>query len=171
MDYALSNAMMFFSGIQTLLVMYDIACQYSKKAEDRFQEGRAHLTWPEACIIFWAIGLFHIHGHQRDCFAKYAPNFIPGAGQVDGEIIETLWSPLNRIAGSTRAMSTSHRKEVIDDHMNDANWRKTVGMGTSHVLSRPGEIVRLPSCSENAVKTVGAGKNKRAVNDRVPEKH
>ena len=64
MDYALSEAIQFYAGIRTLLVMYDIACQYSKKAKTRFGEGGIHLTWPEAIIIFWAIGLFHIHGHQ-----------------------------------------------------------------------------------------------------------
>ncbi|KAH9829298.1 uncharacterized protein C8Q71DRAFT_718422 [Rhodofomes roseus] len=127
MDYALSQALRHHTGIQTFLIMYDIACQYSKKVLARFAQG-AHLSWPEAADIFWGIGLFHIHGHQRDCLPKYSPSFIPGAGQVDGEIIETLWAPLNRISGSTRAMATSHRKEVIDDHMNDANWRKTIGM-------------------------------------------
>jgi hypothetical protein len=26
-------------------------------------------------------------------------------------------------------MSTSHRREVIDDHMNDSNWKKLVDLG------------------------------------------
>ena len=26
-------------------------------------------------------------------------------------------------------MSTSHRKEVLDDHMNDVNWEKTTRVG------------------------------------------
>ncbi|KAH9841328.1 uncharacterized protein C8Q71DRAFT_853727 [Rhodofomes roseus] len=107
--------------------MYDIAYQYSKKVLGRFSQG-PHLSWPEAADIIWGIGLFHIHSHQHDCLPKYSPSFIPGAGQVDSEIIETLWAPLNRIPGSTRAMATSHRKEVIDDHMNDTNWRKTISM-------------------------------------------
>lgn len=129
MDYALSQALQHHNGLRAFLIMYDIACQYSKKVCARFDQGAPHLSWPEAADIYWGIGLFHIHGHQRDCLPKYSPAFIPGAGQVDGEIIETLWAPLNRISGSTRAMATSHRKEVIDDHMNDANWRKTIGMG------------------------------------------
>lgn len=128
-DYALSQAMQFFAGIHTLLVLYDVACQYSKKIKSRFERAPSLIPWPVAMVIYWGIGLFHIHGHQRDCLPKFSPSFIIGAGQIDGEIIETLWSSLNRIAGSTRAMSTSHRKEVIDDHMNDSNWRKTVGMG------------------------------------------
>ena len=134
MDYALSQAFQFYAGLQTFILMYDIACQYSKNAVPRFTKASKHLTWPLMALIFWGIGLFHIHGHQRDCLPKFSPDFIPGAGNVDGEIIETLWSPLNRISGSTRAMSTSHRKEVIDDHMNDSNWRKTVGMGGSDSL-------------------------------------
>ncbi|KAF8260379.1 hypothetical protein EI94DRAFT_1611233, partial [Lactarius quietus] len=42
------------------------------------------------------------------------------------QIIETLWALLNEITGSTRGMSTSHHWEVIDDHMNDSNWRKLI---------------------------------------------
>jgi hypothetical protein len=52
-----------------------------------------------------------------------------GSGHVDGEILETLWSQLNLISGSTRGMSTSHRQEVLDDHMNDSNWKKLVKIG------------------------------------------
>lgn len=80
--------------------------------------------------IVKGIGLFHVHGHQVMCFARYSPNFITGAGQTDGEIIETLWAALNMIAGSTRTMTAAHRKEVIDDHMNDSNWKKLTRMGS-----------------------------------------
>ncbi|KAH9833985.1 uncharacterized protein C8Q71DRAFT_711618 [Rhodofomes roseus] len=127
MDYALSQALKHHEGIKHFLIMYDVSCQYSKKAKARFESSPQFLKWPSA-MIDWGIGKFHVHGHQRDCLVKYSPSFIPGAGLVDGEVIETLWAPLNRISGSTRAMSTSHRKEVIDDHMNDSNWRKTTGM-------------------------------------------
>ncbi|KAI9434662.1 hypothetical protein H4582DRAFT_1797539, partial [Lactarius indigo] len=48
---------------------------------------------------------------------------------IDGETIETLWAPLNEISRSTRGMSTSHRREVIDDHMNDSNWKKLIDLG------------------------------------------
>ncbi|KAH9013467.1 hypothetical protein EDB85DRAFT_1876985 [Lactarius pseudohatsudake] len=30
-------------------------------------------------------------------------------------------------------MSTSHRREVIDDHMNDSNWKKLIDLGKLHV--------------------------------------
>ncbi|KAH9840332.1 uncharacterized protein C8Q71DRAFT_702949 [Rhodofomes roseus] len=125
--YGVSQAMQHHDGLKRFLVMYDVSCQYSKKVKGRFKSSPRFLKWPSATID-WGIGKFHVHGHQRDCLVKYSPSFIPGAGLVDGEVIETLWAPLNRISGSTRAMSTSHRKEVIDDHMNDSNWRKTTGM-------------------------------------------
>ncbi|KAF8272281.1 hypothetical protein EI94DRAFT_1769986 [Lactarius quietus] len=55
------------------------------------------------------------------CLARYSPSFIKGRRQIDGETIETLWAPLNEITRSTREMSMSHRREVIDVHMNDSN--------------------------------------------------
>ena len=70
--------------------------------------------------------------------AQYGHNvstFILGAGVVDGEIIETLWEPLNHIAPSTWKASLEHRREIIDDHMNDSNWKKLLHMGVYvHVL-------------------------------------
>jgi hypothetical protein len=55
-------------------------------------------------------------------------NFVKGAGEVDGEILETLWSPLDEVAGLTQAMSILHAQEVIDDHMHNSNWRKIIRM-------------------------------------------
>ena len=59
-----------------------------------------------------------------NCFAKFSLNFIQGIGQVDGKILETLWSVTNKIAGTTRAMGKLHRSEVLDDDMYDSNWKK-----------------------------------------------
>ncbi|KAI5997776.1 hypothetical protein F5J12DRAFT_785008 [Pisolithus orientalis] len=50
--------------------------------------------------------------YSKECFARYAPNFIVGAGQVDGEIMETLWSSLNIISPSARGMATPHQQEA-----------------------------------------------------------
>jgi hypothetical protein len=50
---------------------------------------------------------------------------------VDGEILETLWSTLNSISPSMRTASLAHRSEVLDDHMNDSNWKKIVSIRES----------------------------------------
>ena len=61
--------------------------------------------------------------------------FPPGVGVVDGEIIKTLWEPLYHIAPSTQKASFEHHQEIIDDHMNNSNWKKILHMGVYvHVL-------------------------------------
>ena len=111
-----------------LLLSYDIMCQYWKNLRKRFLNN-PYLSLPEDVEFFRAIGLFHVHGHKDECFARFAPTYIPGVGQVDGEVLETLWATLNHISNSTRRASVHHRQEIIDDHMNDSNWKKLLGLG------------------------------------------
>src|SRR5260221_3603646 len=96
--------------------------------KDRVASSR-HLKIPDGLELRLGISLFHIHGHQDTCLTRYLPSFIEGGRQIDGETIETLWAPLNEISRSTRGMMTSHRREVIDDHMNDSNWKKLIDLG------------------------------------------
>ena len=72
---------------------------------------------------------------MTDCFPKFSLNFIEGIGQVDGEILETLWSVTNKVAGTTWAMGKSHQSEVLDDNMYDSNWKKWVGIGKGILVS------------------------------------
>ena len=115
------------------LLMYDIMCQYRVNFRRRIRKS-PELALPSSLILRTGIGLFHIHGHQDSCLPRYSPSFIPGAKQVDGEIIETLWAPLNNISRSSRGMSLAHRQEVIDAHMNHSNWKKMVRIGM-HILN------------------------------------
>ena len=89
------------------------------------------LSIPDSLELQTGIGLFHIHGHKDSCLPCFSPSYIPGAKQVDGEIIETLWAPLNNISQSIRGMSLAHRQEVLDAHMNHSNWKKMVRIGQS----------------------------------------
>ncbi|KAG1841757.1 hypothetical protein F4604DRAFT_1585455 [Suillus subluteus] len=95
-----------------------------------------HLSFPQSIKILPAIGKFHLSTHKLPCFARFSLNFITGAGHVDGEILETLWAPFNKISPTVRSMTLSHRKEVLDDHMRDSNWRKLVGIGKSPLLQK-----------------------------------
>ena len=78
----------------------------------------------ENIVITPAVGKWHLAAHVRECFSRFSLNFIEGSAQVDGEILETLWSGLDLVAGITQAMSVAHRQEVLDDYMNDSNWKK-----------------------------------------------
>jgi Kyakuja-Dileera-Zisupton transposase len=83
----------------------------------------------ESLEITGAISKWHLTAHIAECFTKYTLNFIKGAAQVDGEILETLWSPLDEVAGLTQAMSVAHCQESLDAFINDSNWRKIVRIG------------------------------------------
>ena len=137
MDYCVSEALKFnMDGIRRSMLLYDIMCQFWKNLRRRFQ-GSPYLSFPEAVEILQGIGLFHVHGHKDECYARYAPTFIPGAGMVDGEVLETLWAVLNGIANSIRSQSTGHRRETLDDHMNDSNWKKLVNIGECNLNQSP----------------------------------
>ena len=43
------------------------------------------------------------------------------AGHIDGEIMETLWSGMNKVLGAARSMSKAHQQEIFDDYIRDAN--------------------------------------------------
>lgn len=121
-------------GVRKILHIYDIECQYCKQMAKRFAAGKAFISLP-VVEFEKAIGMFHVHGHQDSCFFRYATSFIKGVGMVDGEILETLWSILNRISPSLRTATLAHRSEVLDDHMNDSNWKKIVFIGESSQVS------------------------------------
>lgn len=124
MDYVLSEALAYKSeGLPSALVMYDIMCQYGVHMVRRFNHS-PYIQLPPEMEIYKGIGLFHVHGHKEDCFAKFAPNFIFGAGMVAGEIIESDWPFLNAVAATTRFMTEAHRREVLDHHLNDMNFMK-----------------------------------------------
>lgn len=136
MDYSLSQAMGYKSnGLRWWCLLYDINCQYGVHLEERFRDN-PFLRYPPGIQLWKGIGLFHVHGHQQVCLPRYAPSYMPGAGLVDGEILETMWSSLNKVAGSTRTMGISNRQETLDRHMNDWNWKKMITIGELCLVSK-----------------------------------
>jgi hypothetical protein len=129
-DYSICQALKHQTQDMTgALVNYDVACQWSVNFLKRVQENvSGHLSIPNGLEIIPAVGKFHLGAHIPECFPLFSLNFVHGAGQQDGEILETLWSSLNKVSGSIRAMSKAHRHEVLDDYMRDSNWKKLIGM-------------------------------------------
>ena len=129
MDYCGCESLKYNThGLSHAVLYYDIMCQYWVNMKRCFT-GYLFLSLLAGLTnISGAIGLFHVHGHKDKCFARYASTFIHGVGIVDGEIIKTLWEPLNHIAPSTWKATPEHRREIIDDHMNDSNWKKMLWM-------------------------------------------
>ncbi|KAG2075563.1 hypothetical protein BDR04DRAFT_1114738 [Suillus decipiens] len=53
---------------------------------------------------------------------------MSGIGQINGEIMETLWPHLNLISPAAQGMSSPHRQECLDYQMNDSNFCKMICM-------------------------------------------
>jgi hypothetical protein len=129
-DYSVCNALNFNSnGLPERLVSYDIMCQYMVHFEDRLEEVSDYLSLDPGVKVLGAVGKFHLADHVDSCFSKWSLNFMKGSGHIDGEIMETLWSGMNKVSGAARSMSKAHRQETLDDYMRDSNWKKTVGIG------------------------------------------
>jgi hypothetical protein len=130
-DYAVCQALSYKSkGLLSAATIYDIFCQWIKHFLERVEEN-PHLSLPDDMEILGAVDKFHLVAHVPGCFALHSLNFLKGAGQLDGEILESLWSDFNKITDSARSMSTAHRREVYDDHMRESNWKKMVSLGMS----------------------------------------
>jgi hypothetical protein len=128
-DYSICHALRCNTqGLTEALVEYDVACAWSINFFKRL-EATPHLSLPKEMSLLAGVGKMHLATHQEDCFVKFSLNFIHGAGQQDGEILETLWASLNKAAGSIRAMSKAHRQEMLDDLMGDSNWKKLLKIG------------------------------------------
>ena len=145
MDWSLCEALATTNvgEIRQVLHIYDINCQYQKHLQERVQAS-PFLSIPEHIKLVHAIGLFHVHGNKEECLYRWATSYVPGARVIDGEVMETLWSVLNSVSASTRTASLAHRTEILDDHMNDSNWKKQLHIGTSFNLVTTNYIDKYP---------------------------
>ncbi|KAN0128683.1 hypothetical protein V8E53_013502 [Lactarius tabidus] len=146
-------------------------CQWSVHMMERVNESN-YLKLPNYLELRLVIGLFHIHRHQDTCLARYLPSFIRGGRQIDGKTIEMLWAPLNEITRSTRGMSTSHHREVIDDHMNYSNWKKLIDLGNAaafdsiNASAKPDSVLDWTAEEENAQSSAGEVSTSQSVTQR-----
>jgi hypothetical protein len=134
-DYAVCQALNgpTMAGVTRVLLIYDIMCRWWKNFLARVDSSE-FLELSPSLEISRGIGDMHVKGHVKGCLTGYGLSYIEGAGIVDGEILETLWSVLNESSPSTRGATLAHRGEILDDHMNHSNWKKVVGIGMNVVL-------------------------------------
>ena len=111
---------------QGVLMIYDIACQYSVYLQDRI----GHLL-PDGLNIDTTISLFHVHGHKDTCFFRFATTFIPGAMVTIGKILESLWASLNTVTPALCTATLAHCAKIMDDHMMDSNHKKMLSIAAS----------------------------------------
>lgn len=56
-------------------------------------------------------------------------NFGKNVGCTDGEAPERGWANINHVASSTKEMGPGARRDTLDDHFSDWNWKKVTMLG------------------------------------------
>jgi hypothetical protein len=133
MDY------LFFSGLQVvelamLVMSYDIACQWHKNlwACMKTYPDRIHIAH-DTFFTKFVVPKFHLPAHIEKCQTTFSLNLEVGVGRTDGEAPERSWADHNRAAPSTKEMGPGTRRDHLDDHFGDSNWKKTIKLG-EHLL-------------------------------------
>ncbi|KAF8879143.1 hypothetical protein BD779DRAFT_1612947 [Infundibulicybe gibba] len=155
MDYFFLSSVQFDSP-DTLVVSYDIACQWSRNLFKRMSTypHRLHIRQSTKNITF-AVPKFHLPAHREHCQITYSLNFLPRVGRTDGEAPERGWAALNPVASSTKEMGPGSRRDTLDDILGDYNWRKITSLFAS-ILRKAKEAVSLREEHVAAFKTFSA---------------
>jgi hypothetical protein len=131
MDYALFKMLELTApDIQTLVLSYDIACQWSVNIHDRLKKyGTTVRLHGKNLKTRFAIPKFHLRAHGRKCREEFSLNFTPGVGRTCGKGIEAGWADCNGAALATREMGKCARREALDDVFGSINWQKYLSLG------------------------------------------
>ncbi|KZV64562.1 hypothetical protein PENSPDRAFT_563932, partial [Peniophora sp. CONT] len=137
-DYAFCSAMK-HSRAPSVMVTYDIACQWHKKLKDRLEkipEQREVYTGAMAMVelivkdqTVFCVPKFHLYAHRVLCQVSYAIGWTIGTGALDGEGPERCWSGTNGAASSLREMGPGTMHDTMDDICGAWNWAKVCGIG------------------------------------------
>ncbi|KAG1852201.1 hypothetical protein F4604DRAFT_1883522 [Suillus subluteus] len=94
--------------VETLNVSYDIACQWHKNLWERMSAMPLNLHLdPLTNFIRFFVPKFHLPAHVFKCQTTYSFNF------------------------SKNEMGPGSRRDTLDDHFGDWNWKKIVGLGAT----------------------------------------
>lgn len=130
MDYAMLSTLA-GERVKSLVISYDIACQWSKNLPTRIPDFPQELRFDlSSTALTTVIPKFHIYAHGKKCQTRWSLNYLRWMGRTDGEGVEREWSHINPVALSTRLMGPGARHDTLDDHWGAWNWRKLVLLGT-----------------------------------------
>lgn len=89
----------------TMVVLYDIACQWAVHIWERMTQLLSHLQFDHSSKkIIFLIPKFHLPAHIEKCQTGYSFNLTLGVGQTDGEAPECGWSFIDPLSTSTKEM-------------------------------------------------------------------
>ncbi|KAJ2921594.1 hypothetical protein H1R20_g15500, partial [Candolleomyces eurysporus] len=118
--------------LKLFLISYDIACQWFIHLLARIAQIDPSCPLLQSDVeIRFLVPKFHLPAHVPACRNRFAFMLTPGAGLGDGEAPERGWGELNPLATSTREMGPGTRRDTLDYHFGDYNWRKIIRLGDS----------------------------------------
>ena len=114
-----------------LVVSYDIACQWWLNLLIRMRKYSSSIKIDERKLnsFTYLVPKFHLPAHISRCQTQYSFNLHKWVGRTDGEAPERGWSHINPVALSTCEMGPGSRRDTLDDHFGDWNWKKSYTMG------------------------------------------
>ena len=130
MDYMFFMSLLYCQLIE-IVVSYDIACQWSINIWERMKTYPhwMHIDHTGTKSFYFLIPKFPLPAHIMACQTIFSFNFNHFVGRTNGEAPERGWSQINLVATSTAKMGPGHRRDMLDDHFGDGNWKKTTMMG------------------------------------------
>jgi hypothetical protein len=129
MDYMFFSTLG-FGPVKKYLISYDIACQWSRNLWSRMASYPESLHVDNEQLDFTLlVPKFHLNAHVEKCRTEFSFNLEPGVGRTDGEAPERGWANTNRLASSTKEMGPGMRRDTLDDHFGDWNWKKVTAIG------------------------------------------
>ncbi|OAX32391.1 hypothetical protein K503DRAFT_702091, partial [Rhizopogon vinicolor AM-OR11-026] len=146
MDYLFFSTMT-HSNVDIINVSYDIACQWNKHLWECMSRYPTKIHFSHTTkVITFLVPKFHLPVHISVCQTNFSFNLIKGMARTDGEAPERGWSNINPVATSTREMGPGSRRDALDDHFSDWNWRKMSNFGV-FLLRKLKEAI--PQCDQH----------------------
>ncbi|KDQ31598.1 hypothetical protein PLEOSDRAFT_1036768, partial [Pleurotus ostreatus PC15] len=163
MDY------LYFSSLRNhspnvVVTSYDIACQWARNLQARAASYPKELVGPRftQLSIKYLVPKFHLYAHRNECQNNYSFNLTPNVGRTDGESPERGWAAMNPVASSTKEMGPGSRRDTLDDHFGDYNWRKVIILHES-LLRKAQEALQMRSEHVKAFQAFSEGLPKETV--------
>src|SRR4051794_32493235 len=102
MDFILFSTLI-GTVIASLVLSYDIVCQWSKNLLQRHEQLPAYMRISQSILSSakFVIPKFHIYGHGERCQTKYSLNFLKYSARTNGEEPERWWAHINPVSMST----------------------------------------------------------------------
>lgn len=139
MDY-IFWASTYTEDLLKIMASYDVGCQWKVHLLERkkgmpsmFVPAREDLPEIEVSLPIWHGGV-----HNDECAMCESLRYKSGAGMVDGEGVERVWSTANQRAYATREMQMNNRHASLEDHFDNQNYLMNLRMGTFFSGNRDG---------------------------------